>query len=431
MRRTERHRLADLRGEVTALYRANRLRGYAAWCQRDYDYVCPSIETYPYQWFWDSCFHAIVLAHIDVGRAESELATLLANQQPDGFVPHVTFWSRERPPDPAEPYQVAGRSPWLSAGMQPPILAEAVAAVAVRGRGTAYLREVLPAVRRFYDWCDRVRDPDGHGLISILDPHESGMDQTPAYDAYVGVAGDDPAAFEAAWREVAESNARAGHRAPAIFRLDRFVVEDVAVNALYAENQRVLARLLAEVGDVEAAAQLRNRADRTVATLLSRCWTPSDGDFHGLAGRAHAPLPAATIGGLLPVVLPDLPTEIVDRIAQRLEDPADFRTTYPVPSVSLGNPAYRPAPSGGTVLWRGPSWINSNWYVARGLRRHGREDLAARIEDASLRLVERSGFREHYNPETGRGFGAHGFAWSALVLDMLVARGERDKSVSP
>jgi hypothetical protein len=46
------------------------------------------------------------------------------------------------------------------------------------------------------------------------------------------------------------------------------------------------------------------------------------------------------------------------------------------------------------------------------------------IEDASLALVERSGFREHYNPETGAGLGARDFAWSALALEMLASRAE-------
>ncbi|MBI2764000.1 MAG: hypothetical protein HYX54_09700 [Chloroflexi bacterium] len=422
MSRTEQDRWRDLRADVVALYRANRRQGYAPWCDAEFDYVCPSADTYPFQWFWDSCFHAIVLSHFDGERAEAELRTLLTNQRADGFIPHVTYWTAAQPP--SGPYQVAGSSPWQSASMQPPVLAEAVDAVATRGRGVAYLREVLPAVRRYYDWCDRVRDPDRDGLIAIVEPHESGMDQTPAYDAYLGVSGDDPAAFEAAWRPVAEANALAGHQAERIFAADRFVVEDVAVNVLYAENQRVLARLLGEAGEAgedEGAALLTERADRTVASLLRRCWDPSDQDFHGLAGRAEERLPGDTVAGLLPILLYDVPSEIVGRIARRLADPNDFGTRFPVPSVSRRSPAYRSAPVGGTVLWRGPSWVGTNWYIARGLRRHGAEALATRIETASLELVRRSGFREHYDAETGHGYGARGFSWSALVLEMAGA----------
>ena len=416
MSRTASDRLDDMRAATVALYRANRRQGHAAWRDADYDYVCPSVATYPFQWFWDSCLHAIVLSRLDVPCAEAELRTLLLSQQPDGFIPHVTYWTAEVPP--SGPYQVGGASPWVSASMQPPVLAEAVAAVAARGRDSSYLREVLPSVRRYYDWCDRVRDPDRDGLLAILEPHESGMDQTPAYDRYLGVGGEDPAAFEAAWRPVAESNARADHLAERVFEADRFIVEDVAVNVLYAENQRVLARLLADVGDADGAAELHGRADRTVSGLFTRCWDASDRDFHGLAGHGEAHLPAGTVAGLLPILLEEMPAEVVERIAQRLEDANEFGTPFPVPSVARSHPAYQGAPAGGTVLWRGPTWINANWYIARGLRRHGREDLATRIEQASLQLVERSGFREHYDAETGEGYGAKGFAWSALVLDM-------------
>lgn len=398
----------ELRDEVRALYDRNRQRGHAAWCDADYDFVCPSHGLYPFQWFWDSCFHAIVLSHFDIERAESEIRTLLVNQQPDGFIAHVTFWQRERHEAEVAGYQVAWRSPWLSNSMQPPILAEAIEAVARRGRGTAFLREVLPAARRYYDWCDRERDPDGDGLIAVLEPHETGMDQTPAFDAYLGVEEISPAGFEAAWRRATAKR--------------QFSVEDVAVNALYAENQRVLAGLLEQVGEADGAAGMSARADRTAAALFARCWDGEDRDFHGLAGPSEASLPGGTVGNLLPTLLADAPAQIVERVAKRLGDPRDFGGRFPVPSVSRANPAFAPSPAFGKLLWRGPTWINTNWYLARAMRRNGREAAARRIEDASLALVEQSGFREHYNPDTGEGYGAEDFSWSALVLDMLEGR---------
>jgi glycogen debranching enzyme len=428
--RTERDRLQELRAAVINLYRVNRQQGYAAWRGIDYDFTCPALGLYQHQWFWDSCFHAVVLSRFDVPRAEAELETLLASQQSDGFIPHVTYWAGREPPTGTDSYRVASRSPWSSDSMGPPILAEAVAAVAARGRGVSYLREVLPRVRRYYDWCERVRDPDRNGLIAVLEPHETGTDQSPQFDAHLGVSGDDPMLFEAAWRGLMEAQAEVRWDARAIFGADQFVVEDVLVNALYAENQRVLGELLAQVGDVAGAAELRGRATRTETGLVERCWSASEGDFRSLAGQAEERLPGATVSGLMPLLLPRLPAAIAGRLAKRIADPREFATRFPVPSVSRLNPAYRPAPGGGSLLWRGPTWINANWYLARGLRRHGHDEPARAIEDASLELVERSGFREHYNPETGEGYGAKGFAWSGLVLDMLAARTDDSGAVT-
>ncbi len=58
--------LAWLADAVAALYAENRQVGFAPWCGRPFDFVCPSAGTYPFQWFWDSCFHTTVLRHLDV-----------------------------------------------------------------------------------------------------------------------------------------------------------------------------------------------------------------------------------------------------------------------------------------------------------------------------------------------------------------------------
>jgi hypothetical protein len=41
--------------------------------------------------------------------------------------------------------------------------------------------------------------------------------------------------------------------------------------------------------------------------------------------------------------------------------------------------------------------------------------------------VERSGFREYFNPDTGAGHGARGFAWTALAFEMLASRVDGDR----
>ena len=46
---------------------------------------------YPHQWSWDSAFIAIGWAHLDVGRAMTELEHLFAAQWSTGMVPHIVF----------------------------------------------------------------------------------------------------------------------------------------------------------------------------------------------------------------------------------------------------------------------------------------------------------------------------------------------------
>ena len=70
--------------------------------------------------------------------------------------------------------------------------------------------------------------------------------------------------------------------------------------------------------------------------------------------------------------------------------------------------------------WRGPVWINVNWFLVRGLRRCGLADEAEELRLLTLRLLETSGFAEYYDPRTGEALGSGDFSWSAaLALDLL------------
>jgi glycogen debranching enzyme len=412
----------ELRDQVDALYRRNRQQGTAPWCGLEYDFVCPSTGTYPFQWFWDSCFHAIVLSHLDIERAKSEITSLLANQQPDGLVSHVTFWQRERYEEMLSTYAIAYRTPYLSDCMQPPLLAEAVMAVAGRGAGLGFIRQVLPAVRRYYDWLDRVRDPDQDGLIAVLQADETGLDHTPKFDEYLGVPTCTIDEMNLAWRRVADPYAAVGRDPEKMFALDRFVVEDVMVNTIYAENQRVLGDMHDAIGDLPGATLMWERAARTGRALVAKCLDPDTGLFFDLAGLGERRLTTRTFTCLFPLLLPELPAGAAERLVRHIEDPREFGAPYPVPTVAMSEASFCPAWQRGSLVFRGTTWINVNWYLARGLRRVGRDDLARQIEDRSIELTQRDGFREYYNPQTGEGYGAEGFSWSALVLDMLAGR---------
>jgi hypothetical protein len=120
----------------------------------------------------------------------------------------------------------------------------------------------------------------------------------------------------------------------------------------------------------------------------------------------------------VPLALPTLDPALVARLEAHLRDPATFAARYPVPSVSMREPTYMPGDARG-FIWRGPSWINSNWLINEGLRAHGIDDLRAVLTDATCAMVEKSGFREYYHPDTAEGYGSRDHSWSAIVVDML------------
>ena len=83
----------------------------------------PSPGRYPWQWYWDSCFAAIVWRRFEPARARAELESLLAAQRDDGFIGHTIFWDRPGLADPLLFYNVASRGAFQTETIQPPLLA--------------------------------------------------------------------------------------------------------------------------------------------------------------------------------------------------------------------------------------------------------------------------------------------------------------------
>ncbi len=393
----------------------NLRQGIADWNGKYYSFVCPSLRGYPFQWFWDSCFHAIALIHLDHEQAKAELTSLMSAAQPNGFIPHIIFWEMEKQPDFLSRNIVGMTSPNFSATMQPPIIAYAVERVYHATGDQNFLEQALPVLTAFYRWVREARDPDDDGLIAVIQPEEAGTDCSPKYDEVLGLEELSNRGFITALRRVYAAYEPMRGNDHRILAADYFHVEDVLVNSIYALGMRSLARLL---GDSPDAAEFNRQADRTRDALLEKCWDPAAAAFYDLSGVDELPLEMVTISSLMPLILEDLPRDIVELLVDRwVTDPAHFWTPYPLPSVPASNPKFMPGNPGG-FIWRGPSWINTNWFLSHGLRRHGYGEIAGTIVEKSLECIEKSGFREYYHPFTAEGLGARDFGWSTLVLDL-------------
>jgi hypothetical protein len=378
-----------------------------------YGFTCPAPHRYRHQWYWDSCFHAIVWRHIDPARARTELRTLLSAGRLDGFIPHTVFWHNRAGWRRAPFYATHSlRGNRATAHIQTPMLALAWEAVAgASADDPDFAREALAPLRLHYDWLAGHRDPDGDGLISIIHPDESGLDDSPKYDEVFGwMSHYLPGYF---W--LVERSRRLGYDSQAIIERYDEHVEDVLVNTLYALSLRALGRML----DEGPAGEYTRRARRVETALLDRCWDPRRGLFWDLAGRDHRPLRTSTWSSLAPLALPELPEEIGRRLVEeQLLHRRRYRTPVGIPSVALEEPSFR---AGFHLFrcWRGPAWVNTAWLLVPPMRRLGYVEEADRIVDSLVRAVERHGFREYYNPLDGDGLAARQFGWSTLLADLV------------
>lgn len=410
--------------EAKRVLAQNRQRGMSAWDGKRYDFVCPSPSAYPFQWLWDSAFHAIALLHVDPELAKQEIRCLLQGLQPDGFMPHMLLWEKAAHERALAEYSIRLAHPFFTATVQPPVLARSVERIFERTGDVAFVREVLPAVLRIFAWWREVRDPDGDGLVAIIQPDESGLDASPKYDEAMGIAADPPGEVLPALRRAMRRLFRTyeGVEPPRQPLLDAFLFEDVMVNSIYADGLRSLAGLCRAAGRPERdAIDCEARYRRTLDALVGKCWDEDAAAFWDLSGAREHPARVLTFTILFPLILPDLDRGIARRLVERhLLNEREFWLPYPIPSVAASEPSFDPGWMTATT-WRGPTWVNVNWYLYWGLRQHGFEDVAAEIRRRTLALVATSGCREFYDPLTGAGQGARDFGWTTLVLDLADA----------
>ena len=126
----------------------NLKQGVADWGdKKEFNFVCPSLTGYPFQWFWDSCFHAIALLHLDQEQAKAEMRTLMSGAMPDGFIPHIIFWEMDKQPDFLSRNIVGMTSNKnYSSTMQPPIIAYTVERIYQTTGDEEFRRASLPVL---------------------------------------------------------------------------------------------------------------------------------------------------------------------------------------------------------------------------------------------------------------------------------------------
>jgi glycogen debranching enzyme len=413
-----------LKSWVRELLLANLSEGYSWLLGKHYCFVQPSPDTYPFQFWWDTCFHIFMLCRLgEYEVAKRNLRSLFAMQDENGFVGHMTFWKKLIPTHYSDVLQarptLLNLRPHMSALIQPPLVAQALERIYRCTGDEWFLRDMLPKVKNYFQWLALSRDFEDHGLISIISPVESGMDFKPSYDSIVGY---DRAKrlLELYWKAAIKIDGRNfldRYNLGRIYKAQRFIIQDVLVNTFYVRDLRALARLCEETADASGSL-FRDRADQTANAIFEHMFDEAGVAFFDTQGPDHRQLKTLTFTSLLPLLLPEVPANIAHCMIERhLLNAEEFQLSYPVPSLAASEPAFDVRES--RFLWRGPTWAVANWSLFHGCRERGFDDVARRLRESLLQLVVLSGFREYYNPFTGEGYGARDFTWSGLIVDMV------------
>ncbi len=295
----------------------------------------PDRVPHRHMWLWDSVFHTCAMNHLDADLAWEFLQAVLDRQQPDGMIPHMM--------------QVTGR---VSAITQPPLLAWGVWENFRVTGDQARLVYALPRLERYLDWNARHRDQNGNGLLEwFIEENEtcrsgeSGLDNSQRFDAAI-------------------------------------LLDAVDFSVFQARDMAYVARIAEALGEADKAAHWRGRAAALSRAIHEMLWYEGDGFYYDrdMAGDFSG---VKAVTGFLPLLLDDLPPERVPRLVAHLQNPHEFGAAFPIPSMALDTPNWS------TDMWRGATWINMNYLVVEGLRKHGQHAAAQAIVDATLYHVNK------------------------------------------
>ncbi|MBU1102344.1 hypothetical protein KJ866_04805 [Patescibacteria group bacterium] len=380
----------------------------------NYQYTLPSPGSYPYQWFWDSCFHAIILSHFDMKSAKEELRSLISKQFKNGLLPHIIYWEKH------EVMNVDWDAEGTSSLAQPPLIAYAVKNIYKKENDISFVKEMFAPMDRYYRHL-LTRDPRKSHLVGLINPDESGEDNSPRFDIPLGLEPTQRFSENNLKRfNLFEKSRKCGFDNVDCTR-NLFWVKDVAFSAYLIENFVCMSELACEIKERESEAFYIGQREMMTKAMRERMY--EDGIFWTIHGSNYEKIKVKTwaifaplIGGLY------TEDEAKNLIKNHLRNEKEFWTPFIIPTTAKSETSYFPGERSGPVWlrpnWRGPIWIAPNWFVYRGLKKYGFHEEANIIREKSLELVEKSGFREYYHPETGQGLGAFDFTWGGLVLDM-------------
>lgn len=415
-------------------------------------YTVPAPGLYPHQWLWDSCFIAIGLRHVDIDRAKIEILSLLRGQWHNGMLPHMILagkkkfhrdrdiwnsWTNAYSPD-----DVA-----TSGITQPPVVAEAVVRIGEKlkkAERRSWYRQVFPALLAHHQWLYNERDPHSEGLVLLIHPWESGLDNTPPWmhelhehqlavwitivkklkagwlinlfrrDTKLIPAEERLDPIEAlAFYSTQRRLRRKGYDIDKILSHSLFAIEDLTFNCIFVRANQHL-RDIAEFLKEELPLELLESMQKT-EVALSQLWDPYSGQYYSRNFVTHNLLKEPTIAALMPLYAGTISKERADQLVRMLENQHIFGTAFPVPSAPLNSSWFAPH-----AYWQGPTWINTNWLIIDGLQRMGYKDHAEALRESTIEMVRNGGCHEYFSPIDGSPAGAANFSWTAaLTIDLL------------
>ncbi|MBI4978111.1 MAG: hypothetical protein HZC28_11545 [Spirochaetes bacterium] len=284
-------------------------------------------------WLWDSVFHSLAMNHISPDLSWQFIKSVLEAQREDGFVSH-----QMRP------------TGWRSEITQPPILAWGVWENYHHLKNISMLKYAFPKLERYITWDLQHRNKNNSGLLvweiegnPLCRSGESGLDNSPRFDEAVNL-------------------------------------DAVDFSVFAAHDMMMLAHIAEEIGDTQKSLYWEQASKGMSQKIHALLWNDADGFYYDRHADGRLSTVKA-VTGFLPLMLEDIPAKNVERLIAHMRNGDEFATEFPLPSAALNEPTWS------TDMWRGATWINTNYLTALGLAKHGHTAEAHMLRDITVNYV--------------------------------------------
>ena len=389
-------------------------------------------KLYPAQWNWDSGFIALGYSYFNLNFALKEINTLLDGQWKDGMVPHILFHNTKTNYYPNYTAWNCGNKIHSSGITQPPILATILKEILNKNKinkaQLLNIKKIIKKIKKFHEWFIKFRDPKKTGLVSILHPWESGYDNSPIWDEPMNkVKIEKNIKYKRADNKVVNPDFR-----PLDIDYDRYVtiknnlrklkynpkngykssffnVVDVGFNSIFLKANKDLVELLDTFGLNKK--KIDNYIKVTEKNFL-KLYDKKRKTFFSkdIKNNKKIYIPSITNYFLL---FADLNNDKINkRLIQNLKK-HNLKEKYFFSSIKSNHKSFEEK-----RYWRGPVWINCNWFIYKGLKNKDRL-FSDKIKNKTIQILEKKGFFEYFSCKSGQPMGAKNFSWSAaLYLDL-------------
>lgn len=284
-------------------------------------------------WLWDSVFHALGHRHLDTAIAQSLILAVFDVQRGDGFIPHMA------------------RPDYVSHITQPPVIGWGSWLVYEKSGDKEFLKTVFECNKSFLLWCRDNRRKTEKELYSWhTNPElnnrcdESGMDNSSRFDT--------------------ES--------------DLFAIDFACFMANETRYMKIIAE---ELGLCEEAEFFSSWFEKIKADINNVLWCEEDGFYYDYDIPNNCFNKVQSVSSFLAAFAGVCDNEQCKALISHLENPEEFGTGFPVPSISKKDSSF------GLDMWRGPVWINYNYMIIKGLEEYGYSELSQSIKDKTLSVI--------------------------------------------